>query len=199
MLGVTRTFRRNGELPIIMLTARDDETDRIIGLELGADDYVTKPFNPRELVARVRAVLRRHAGTGQTDTLRTRDLTLDVPRMHARRGDEAIELTVTSSPGRSHSTRSGGLGGGADLGQCRCDRLRAVGEVEVDQMYADSHECACLRVSGRASTGRPTRSALTCHSRAVVAVSLEDLWDFLALRLAKYWPVTPAASGELAR
>ncbi|CAA9448614.1 MAG: Phosphate regulon transcriptional regulatory protein PhoB (SphR) [uncultured Rubrobacteraceae bacterium] len=94
-LDVTWTLRRNGELPIIMLTARDDETDRIIGLELGADDYVTKPFSPRELVARVRAVLHGHAGTGQTETLRTRDLTLDVPRMRVRRGDEAIELTAT--------------------------------------------------------------------------------------------------------
>ena len=58
-LDVTRRLRREGELPIIMLTARDDETDKLIGLELGADDYVTKPFSPRELVARVRAVLRR--------------------------------------------------------------------------------------------------------------------------------------------
>jgi DNA-binding response OmpR family regulator len=94
-LDVTRTLRRNGDLPIIMLTARDDETDRIIGLELGADDYVTKPFSPRELVARVRAVLRRHAGTGQAETLRAGDLTLDVPRMRVTRGDEAIELTAT--------------------------------------------------------------------------------------------------------
>src|ERR671914_327042 len=58
-LDVTRRLRRNGDVPIIMLTARDDETDKLIGLELGADDYVTKPFSPRELVARVRAVLRR--------------------------------------------------------------------------------------------------------------------------------------------
>ena len=64
-----------------MLTARDDETDKVIGLELGADDYVTKPFSPRELVARVRAVLRRHAGTGETEQLRAGDLALDVPRM----------------------------------------------------------------------------------------------------------------------
>jgi DNA-binding response OmpR family regulator len=94
-LDVTRTLRRNGELPIIMLTARDDETDRIIGLELGADDYVTKPFSPRELVARVRAVLRRHAGTGQAETLRAGDLTLDVPRMRVTRGGDSIELTAT--------------------------------------------------------------------------------------------------------
>src|SRR5512146_488274 len=58
-LEVARTLRREGNMPIIMVTARVEDTDRIVGLELGADDYVTKPFNPRELVARVRAVLRR--------------------------------------------------------------------------------------------------------------------------------------------
>ncbi|HEX7195366.1 MAG TPA: response regulator transcription factor [Candidatus Limnocylindria bacterium] len=94
-LDVTRGIRRGGDLPIIMLTARDDETDKLIGLELGADDYVTKPFSPRELVARVRAVLRRHAASGQTDLLRAGELTLDVPRMRVSRGDEAIELTAT--------------------------------------------------------------------------------------------------------
>ena len=94
-LDVTRTIRRTGELPIIMLTARDTETDRVIGLELGADDYVTKPFSPRELVARVRAVLRRHAGAAEAELLRAGDLTLDVPRMRVSRGDVGIELTAT--------------------------------------------------------------------------------------------------------
>ena len=94
-LDVTRTLRRDGELPIIMLTARDDETDRIIGLELGADDYVTKPFSPRELVARVRAVLRRHASASHPEILRAGDLAVDLPRMRVTRGDEAIELTAT--------------------------------------------------------------------------------------------------------
>jgi DNA-binding response OmpR family regulator len=94
-LDVTRALRREGELPVIMLTARDDETDRIIGLELGADDYVTKPFSPRELVARVRAVLRRHAGAAQAPVMRAGDLSLDVPRMRVTRGSEAIELTAT--------------------------------------------------------------------------------------------------------
>ena len=94
-LDVTRALRRDGELPIIMLTARDDETDRIIGLELGADDYVTKPFSPRELVARVRAVLRRHAGAAQAETLRSGELTLDVGRMRLTRGHDPIELTAT--------------------------------------------------------------------------------------------------------
>ncbi len=94
-LDVTRRLRRDGELPIIMLTARDDETDRVIGLELGADDYVTKPFSPRELVARVRAVLRRHAGAGRSDVVHAGDLTLDVPRMRLTRGTQAIDLTAT--------------------------------------------------------------------------------------------------------
>jgi DNA-binding response OmpR family regulator len=94
-LDVTRAIRRSGELPIIMLTARDDETDRIIGLELGADDYVTKPFSPRELVARVRAVLRRHAGSGEGEVLRAGDLSLDVPRMRVIRGDHPVALTAT--------------------------------------------------------------------------------------------------------
>ena len=94
-LDVTRTLRRTSDVPIIMLTARDDETDKLIGLELGADDYVTKPFSPRELVARVRAVLRRRAGAGQSDTISAGDLTLDVPRMRVTRDGEDIELTAT--------------------------------------------------------------------------------------------------------
>jgi DNA-binding response OmpR family regulator len=94
-LDVTRALRRNGDLPIIMLTARDDETDKLIGLELGADDYVTKPFSPRELVARVRAVLRRRAGAGESELLRAGDLLLDVPRMRVTRGGEPVELTAT--------------------------------------------------------------------------------------------------------
>src|SRR3989454_4504246 len=61
-LDVTRALRREGEVPIIMLTARTEETDKLVGLELGADDYLTKPFSPKELVARVRAVLRRGGG-----------------------------------------------------------------------------------------------------------------------------------------
>jgi DNA-binding response OmpR family regulator len=108
-LDVTRAIRRNGDLPIIMLTARDDESDKLIGLELGADDYVTKPFSPRELVARVRAVLRRQAGTAATETLHAVDLVLDLPRMRLTRAGEPIELTATEftllaamarSPGR---------------------------------------------------------------------------------------------------
>jgi DNA-binding response OmpR family regulator len=94
-LDVTRRLRRDGDVPIIMLTARDDETDKLIGLELGADDYVTKPFSPRELVARVRAVLRRHERSGASDRLATASLVLDVPRMRLEVDGRPVELTAT--------------------------------------------------------------------------------------------------------
>jgi two-component system, OmpR family, alkaline phosphatase synthesis response regulator PhoP len=94
-LDVARALRRTSDVPIIMLTARDDETDKLIGLELGADDYVTKPFSPREVVARVRAVLRRRAGAGQSEVINVGDLTLDVPRLRATRGGQPIDLTAT--------------------------------------------------------------------------------------------------------
>jgi DNA-binding response OmpR family regulator len=96
-LDVTRTIRRDSSLPIVMLTARDDEIDKLLGLELGADDYLTKPFSPRELVARVKAVLRRvDAGrTAATEVIRAGDVTLDVPRMRADVAGRAVELTPT--------------------------------------------------------------------------------------------------------
>ena len=96
-LEVCRQIRRNSSTPIIMLTARDEEVDKLIGLELGADDYVTKPFSPREVVARVRAVLRRvTAAQRETDeVLRAGDLTLDVARHQARMGGRELDLTPT--------------------------------------------------------------------------------------------------------
>jgi DNA-binding response OmpR family regulator len=94
-LDVTRQLRRDSQVPIIMLTARDDEADRVAGLELGADDYVTKPFSPRELVARVRAVLRRQAGEVGGEVLRAGDLELDVPKMRAEVSGKPIDLTTT--------------------------------------------------------------------------------------------------------
>ncbi len=96
-LDVARVLRRDGEVPIIMLTARTEESDKLVGLELGADDYVTKPFSPKELVARVRAVLRRAEGLrSPTDVIRVgSDVELDVPRMEARFGGRRIELTKT--------------------------------------------------------------------------------------------------------
>jgi DNA-binding response OmpR family regulator len=93
---VTRAVRRESNVPIIMLTARVEEDDRLLGLELGADDYVTKPFSPRELVARVQAVLRRAGSTSlTTEIVRLGDLTLDVPRLKVSRAGEPIELTAT--------------------------------------------------------------------------------------------------------
>jgi DNA-binding response OmpR family regulator len=95
-LDVTREVRRDSAIPIVMLTARDDELDKLLGLELGADDYLTKPFSPRELVARVRAVLRRaEPRPTAADIIRAADLTLDVPRMRADVGGRELDLTPT--------------------------------------------------------------------------------------------------------
>ena len=96
-LDVTRAIRRDSTLPVIMLTARDDELDKLIGLELGADDYLTKPFSPRELVARVRAVLRRVDGAAAPgdEIVRAGELILDVARMRAELAGRTIELTPT--------------------------------------------------------------------------------------------------------
>jgi two-component system, OmpR family, alkaline phosphatase synthesis response regulator PhoP len=95
-LDVARLLRRESDVPIIMLTARVEESDRLAGLEIGADDYVTKPFSPRELVARVKAVMRRSDVTAsRSDVFTVSDLTLDVPKVRLTRGLEAIELTAT--------------------------------------------------------------------------------------------------------
>ena len=96
-LDVARTLRRTSEVPIVMLTARGDETDRVVGLELGADDYVVKPFGPKELVARVRAVLRRTetARAGGPEVLRVADVEVDVARMRVSVGGRPVELTPT--------------------------------------------------------------------------------------------------------
>jgi two-component system alkaline phosphatase synthesis response regulator PhoP len=119
---VCRELRRDpatADLPIIMLTARDEIADRIIGLELGADDYVVKPFDPKELVARVHAVLRRsaepHGGassSGNGRLLRHGDLAIDLDRHEVRRGPDALALTpsefqilatLAAQPGRVYS------------------------------------------------------------------------------------------------
>jgi two-component system alkaline phosphatase synthesis response regulator PhoP len=95
-LEVCRELRRQSDVPIIMLTARVEETDRLIGLELGADDYVTKPFSPRELVARVRAVLRRvRGGVHQPGLIRAGDLRIDLRGHTVTRSGEPIALTRT--------------------------------------------------------------------------------------------------------
>jgi DNA-binding response OmpR family regulator len=95
-LDVTRSLRKESNVPIIMLTARSEESDKLVGLELGADDYITKPFSPKELVARVRAVLRRaESADAGAEILSVADLTLDVPRMIATAGGKEVELTPT--------------------------------------------------------------------------------------------------------
>ena len=95
-LEVIRSIRAAGSTPIVVLTARDTEVDKLLGLELGADDYVTKPFSPRELVARVRSVLRRAdaAGAGG-EVLRRGDLVIDGTRMQVSRNGVPINLTPT--------------------------------------------------------------------------------------------------------
>ncbi len=97
-LDFTREFRKSSNAPIIMLTARAEETDKLIGLELGADDYMTKPFSPKELVARVRVVFRRieNALSANAEMIRVADLTLDVPRMRVTAENRGLEeLTPT--------------------------------------------------------------------------------------------------------
>ncbi len=96
-LDVARALRRDGDMPIIMLTARSDESDKLVGLELGADDYMTKPFSPKELVARIRTVLRRAEGLKQpAEVIRVgHDVELDVPRMEARIAGRRVDLTKT--------------------------------------------------------------------------------------------------------
>jgi DNA-binding response OmpR family regulator len=108
---VCRRIRAQGSTPVIMLTARDEEHDKLVGLELGADDYITKPFSPREVVARVRAVLRRSRnGDVTVPVVRVHDLEIDAERHTVRRSGEGVSLTPTefkllltlaSSPGRA--------------------------------------------------------------------------------------------------
>lgn len=92
---VCRRIRTTSDVPIIFLTARDDEIDRVLGLELGGDDYVTKPFSPRELVARVRAVLKRVSAPPQGAALTFGELSLDTAAHHCTVGEVAVALTST--------------------------------------------------------------------------------------------------------
>jgi DNA-binding response OmpR family regulator len=111
-LEVFRRLRERTPTPVIMLTAKGEETDRVVGLELGADDYITKPFSPREVVARVRAVLRRSSRvpTAPGRVVVAGELEIDGPRRELRRGGEPIRLTrkefdllylLATNPGRA--------------------------------------------------------------------------------------------------
>ena len=111
-LDVCRALRHDSEIPIIMLTARVEEADKLVGLELGADDYITKPFSPRELVARVRTVLRRAGGDPTSEVIRVGEVTLDRTRYEVDLPNHIIPLTPTefeilatlmSQPGRIFS------------------------------------------------------------------------------------------------
>jgi two-component system alkaline phosphatase synthesis response regulator PhoP len=111
-LDFCRTIRRESDVPIIMLTARVEETDKLIGLEIGADDYITKPFSPRELVARAKVILRRVAGDSNAEIIRVENISLDRAHYEVRITDRAIQLTPTefeimatlmSQPGRIFS------------------------------------------------------------------------------------------------
>jgi two-component system, OmpR family, alkaline phosphatase synthesis response regulator PhoP len=96
-LDVARSLRSLSNVPIVMLTARGEETDRIVGLELGADDYVVKPFSPRELVARVRSVLRRATGSSDdgAEVVRVAGVEIDMPRRRVTVEGRRVELTAT--------------------------------------------------------------------------------------------------------
>jgi DNA-binding response OmpR family regulator len=92
-LEVCKRIRAKSTVPIVMLTAKGDETDRVVGLELGADDYVSKPFSPRELLARLRAVLRRTHPDVVSERLAVGSITIDVPSREVRRENKPVELT----------------------------------------------------------------------------------------------------------
>lgn len=111
-LDVCRGLRRESNTPIIMLTARVEESDKLVGLELGADDYITKPFSPRELVARVRVVLRRVSGDPASEMIRVGEVSLDRTRYEVTLPEKTLPLTPTefeilatlmSQPGRIFS------------------------------------------------------------------------------------------------
>jgi two-component system KDP operon response regulator KdpE len=108
---VCRRLRATSEVPIIVISARGEEVDRVVGLELGADDYVTKPFNHLELIARVKAVLRRHempAPTTRTPSFRSGDLEIDFAAHEARLRGERLELTPTEYKLLYHLVRNAG-------------------------------------------------------------------------------------------
>ncbi|HET8568585.1 MAG TPA: response regulator transcription factor [Candidatus Limnocylindria bacterium] len=97
-LDVIRALRERSRIPVVVLTARGDESDRLIGLELGADDYVVKPFSPKEVVARVRAVLRRTEQAAEPGpVIRASDVTIDLERMRVTAGSRDVELTRTET------------------------------------------------------------------------------------------------------
>jgi DNA-binding response OmpR family regulator len=147
-----RLRRRSEDLPIVMLTARDSEVDRILGLELGADDYVTKPFSPRELVARVKAVLRRAGRAGDTSTeeepevLRAGAVEIDLARREVRAGDREVTLTAKEFDLLAFLARNRGIVFSRDR---LLDRVWGY-ERPVDTRTVDSHVKSLRRKLGDA-------------------------------------------------
>jgi DNA-binding response OmpR family regulator len=92
-LEVCRRIRARSNVPVIMLTAKGDETDRVVGLEIGADDYLPKPFSPRELLARMRAVLRRASPEVVSEKLAVANIQIDLGKREVRMGDQPVDLT----------------------------------------------------------------------------------------------------------
>jgi two-component system response regulator CpxR len=148
---VLKALRTDSALPVIMLTARGDDLDRILGLELGADDYLPKPCNPRELVARIRAVLRRSGGSMIPGLVKVEDLQLDQGSRELRRDGERVELTSTEfSVLQALLQRPGEVVSKRDL------YLAALGRepVRYDRSI-DMHVSNLRRKLGPSSTGRP--------------------------------------------
>ena len=110
-LEACRELRRKSDVPIVILTARDDEVDRVLGLELGADDYVTKPFSPRELVARVRAVLRRsdHSSRSTPGPVAVGGVVVDLQRREVLSGGELVGLTAREFDLLAHFAENPGI------------------------------------------------------------------------------------------
>ena len=146
-IEICRRLRATSRVPIVMLTARDSEVDRVLGLELGADDYVTKPFSPRELVARVKAVLRRMqpADEGEHEVLRLGELTIDTARRAVTVDGVAVDLTAREFDLLAFLVRNRGI-------VCSRDRLleRVWGyERPVDTRTVDSHVKTLRQKLGR--------------------------------------------------
>lgn len=132
-LELTRRIRRESEVAIIMVTAKVEEIDRLVGLELGADDYISKPFSPREVVARVKAVLRRTRGSGKAVRYQVGALSIDLETFEAHCGQKLLALTPTqlrllatlaAQPGRAFS---------------RAELLDGLAEGRIDDRTVDAH------------------------------------------------------------
>jgi DNA-binding response OmpR family regulator len=131
-LGVLRRIRDKSRTPVIMLTAKGDETDRVVGLELGADDYMPKPFSPRELLARLRAVLRRAQPALTEERLEARGLVVDVPARRVTVDDREVELTGLELDVLVALMRRAGLGVPRSSLLSEAGRSEVVGDRTVD-------------------------------------------------------------------